>query len=148
MTFVNEYKNRGGRVVAGADLGYMWATFGFGFVRNLELLQEAGFTPLEAIRAASWNGAQLLRMDREIGSIEVGKLADLLIVDGNPLDNLKVLYGTGVLDLDDSGAIVRKGGVKYTVKDGIVFDARALLADVRRMVKEARSGQGTSKGRS
>ena len=140
MTFVNEYKNRGGRVVAGDDPGYLWSNYGFGFIRNLEMLQEAGFTPLEVISSATLKGAQLLKMDDQIGSIEVGKLADLVIVEKNPLENLKVLYGTGVISLNND-VVTRAGGVKYTIKDGIVFDAKALLADVRTMVKDAKAGQ-------
>ncbi len=49
-----------------------------------------------------------------------------------------MLYGTGVITLDDKEGVVRTGGVKYTIKDGIIYDSRKLLADVRRMVKEAK----------
>ena len=64
-------------------------------------------------------------------------LADLVIVDQNPLENLKVLYGTGALKLNDAtGRPEQVGGVKWTIKDGIVYDAKQLLADVARMVEE------------
>jgi len=140
MAFLNEFKNRGGRVVTGEDAGFIYKLFGFAYVRELELLQEAGFHPLEVVRAASLNGAELLGMDADIGSVEVGKRADLLIVDENPLANFKVLYGTGALRLDDeTGEVVRAGGVRWTVKDGIVYDAPALLADVRRIVADAKA---------
>ena len=69
--------------------------------------------------------------------IRPGFDADLAIVDGNPLHNLKVLYGTGVLTERD-GKLVQAGGVKWTIKQGIVFDAEALRADVRGMVKRAK----------
>ncbi|MER8824505.1 amidohydrolase family protein [Mesorhizobium sp. M0991] len=144
MIFINEYKNRGGRVVAGADSGYLWAIPGFGFVRNLELLQEAGLAPLEVISSATLQGAELYHSNTELGSLEVGKLADLLIVDRNPLENLKVLYGTGVNSLNEDDVVTRVGGVKYTIKDGIVFDAKALLADVRKIAKNARARQVSS----
>ena len=52
MTFVNEFKNRGGRVAVGSDSGYTFNLYGFGFVQELELMQEAGFHPLEVIKAA------------------------------------------------------------------------------------------------
>jgi len=103
------------------------------------LLHEAGFHPLEVIRAATLNGAEALGLDDDRGSVEVGKRADLVIVDENPLHNLKVLYGTGALRLnDDTDTVERVGGVTYTVKDGIVYDADRLRADVRAMVEEAK----------
>lgn len=145
MRFVNEYKNRGGRVTTGSDAGYIYKIYGFGYIRELELLREAGFHPLEVIRSATLNGAEALGMDKEIGSIEPGKLADFVIVEENPLKNLKVLYGTGALKLNEANEPVRVGGVKYTVKDGIVFDARKLLADVRRIVREAKEAGGVIK---
>ena len=70
--------------------------------------------------------------------MRVGNLADLVIVPENPLHNLKVLYGTGTIRLDADGNVVRVGGVKYTIKDGIVYDAQRLLQDVARMVEEAK----------
>jgi hypothetical protein len=138
MEFVNEYKNRGGRVVAGSDAGYMWTTFGFGFIRNLEMLQEAGLSTLEVLSSATVKGAEHLRLADQLGTVEEGKLADLVIVSGNPLENLKVFYGTGFESLGADGKIVRGGGVRHTVKDGIVYDASKLLADVEKMVSEAR----------
>jgi hypothetical protein len=138
MTFVNEYKNRGGRVTVGTDSGFLYQLYGFAYVRELELLREAGFHPLEVIRAATLKGAEALGLARDIGSVEPGKLADLVVVEQNPLQNLAVLYGTGVIRLDDKDGVVRTGGVRYTIKDGIVYDARKLLADVRRMVKGAK----------
>lgn len=78
----------------------------------------------------------------EIDSIEVGKLADLVIIEENPLQNLKVLYGTGAIKLTDDNEVVRVGGVKYTIKDGIVYDAKKLLADVKQMVQEAKEKDG------
>ena len=138
MTFVNEYKNRGGRVTAGSDSGFIFQLYGFGFIRELELLREAGFHPLEVIMAATLNASQALGMEEKIGTAEVGKLADLVIVDQNPLENLKVLYGTGAIKLTEDNQVVRVGGVKFTIKDGIIYDAKKLLADVRDMVKEAK----------
>ena len=134
MTFVNEYKNRGGRVTTGSDSGFIFQLYGFAYIRELELLREAGFHPLEVIRAATLNGAEALGMEDEIGSVEVGKKADFVILEENPLKNLKVLYGTGAIKLTDENEIVRAGGVKYTIKDGIIFDAKELLEDVKVMV--------------
>ena len=108
------------------------------------MLQEAGFHPLEVIRAATMHGAEELfnpsGREIEFGVVRPGLLADLLIVDENPLENLKVLYGTGAVKLDDATAKPgRVGGVKYTIKDGIVYDAKALLADVAAMVEEQKA---------
>ncbi|CAN5170106.1 hypothetical protein BH09BAC3_BH09BAC3_31540 [soil metagenome] len=134
MTFVNEYKNRGGRVTAGSDAAFIFQLYGFGYIRELELLREAGFHPLEVIRSATLYGAQALGMEKEIGSIEPGKLADFAIVDQNPLENLQVLYGVGTIKLMDDNTVKRVGGIKYTIKDGIIYDAKKLLADVKKMV--------------
>ncbi len=134
MTFINEYKNRGGRVTAGSDNGFIYQTYGFGYIRELELLREAGFHPLEVIRSATLYGAQALGADSLIGSIESGKLADIVIVNANPLKNLQVLYGTGAIELTPDNKVVRTGGVLYTIKDGIVYDAKKLLQDVKQMV--------------
>ncbi len=142
MAFVNEYKNRGGRVTTGSDSGFIFQLYGFAYIRELELLREAGFHPLEVIRSATLYGAQALGKDNEIGSVEVGKLADLVIVDANPLQNLQVLYGTGAIKLTDDNKVVRAGGVRYTIKDGIVFDAKKLLADVRKIVADDKAKTG------
>lgn len=139
MAFINEYKNRGGRVTAGSDSGFIYQLYGFAYVRELELLREAGFHPLEVIRAATLNGAEALGMSDKIGTVSVGKLADLVVVGENPLENLKVLYGTGAIKLTEENEVVRVGGVRYTIKDGIVYDAPALLADVKRQVDEAKT---------
>lgn len=142
MAFINEYKNRGGRVTVGTDAGFIYELYGFSYIRELELLREAGFHPLEVIRSATLYGAQALGMEKEIGSVEVGKLADFVIVDANPLENLQVLYGTGAIALNEKNEVVRKGGVKYTIKDGIIYDAKKLLADIKKMVDEEKAKDG------
>ncbi|MFT5139390.1 MAG: hypothetical protein ACI9H8_002013 [Lysobacterales bacterium] len=148
MTFLDDYKNHGGRVTLGSDAGYIWKLYGFGYIREMELLQEAGFHPLEVLRSATFLGAQVLGMDDRIGSIRPGKLADLVITEYNPLQNFKVLYGTGHFKLGDDDKPERVGGVKYTIKDGIVYDARELLADVKKIVSEARQEQPELRGQS
>ena len=144
MEFVNDYKNMGGRVTTGSDAGFIYSTYGFGYIQELELLQEAGFHPLEVLRSATYHGAQTLYKPKgkpiEIGVVRPGMLADLVVVEENPLENLKVLYGTGAVRLNDStGVAERVGGVRWTIKDGIVYDAKALLADVARMVEQAKA---------
>jgi hypothetical protein len=142
MTFINEFKNRGGRVTTGSDAGFIFQLYGFSYIRELELLREAGFHPLEIIQTATLNGAEALGLDHEIGTIEAGKKADLIVISENPLANLKVLYGTGAIKLDESNEIYRAGGISYTIKDGIVFDAKQLLKDVRDIVEKSKEESG------
>jgi hypothetical protein len=147
MAFVNEYKNRGGRVTAGEDAGYALCLYGFCYVRELEMLQRAGFSALEVIRAATLAGAELLGIATETGSVRPGKKADLVIVDGNPLHNLAVFYGTRAVRLnDETGRVERYGGIRWTVKDGKVYDVPAMLGDVRTMVREAKRREGIPEG--
>jgi hypothetical protein len=138
MEFVNEYKNRGGRVTLGSDAGYIYKLYGFAYIQEMELMREAGFHPLEIFQSASLKGAEVLGVDDKLGTIEVGKLADMVIVDANPMANLKVLYGTGAILVDEANQVKRHGGVVYTIKDGIVYDAKQLLKDVEMMVEEAK----------
>jgi len=143
MQFINEFKNRGGRVCTGSDSGFIFQTFGFGFIREFELLQEAGFTPLEVLRAATIQGAELLGLEDEIGSIEVGKAADLLVHDQNPLSDFKLLYGSGAMRLnDDTNAVEWHRALRYTIRGGVVYDVGELLADVRAMVAASREAAG------
>ncbi len=152
---MNDYKKMGGRVTTGSDSGFIYQTYGFGYINELEMLQEAGFHPLEVIQAATMNGALTLADPKgqapEFGTVRAGMLADMVIVDQNPLQNFKVLYGTGAVKLNDAtGKVERIGGVKYTIKDGIVYDAKQLLADVAAMVekqKRERSAKTTSQSR-
>lgn len=146
MQFLDDYKNHGGRVTLGSDSGFIWKLYGYGYIREMELLQEAGFSPLEVIRSATIEGAEVLGMADQIGSIRPGKLADLVVTEYNPLENFKVLYGTGHFRLNDKNEPVRVGGVRYTIKDGIVYDARELLSDVREIVVTAREEAGTGPG--
>jgi hypothetical protein len=144
MRLMNDYKNMGGRVTVGSDAGFIYQTWGFSYIQELEMLQEAGFAPLEVIQAATINGARELAEPRgqepEFGLIRTGMLADLVIVPGNPLSNLKLLYGTGHMRLNpETQQVERVGGVRWTIKDGIVYDAPALLESVARMVAEARA---------
>jgi hypothetical protein len=62
----------------------------------------------------------------------------MVIVDQNPLENFKVLYATGAVRLDDQNRPARVGGIKYTIKDGIVYDAKKLAAEVAAIVERAK----------
>ena len=139
MDFLSDFKVAGGHVTVGTDAGFIYQTYGFTYIQELEMLREAGFTPLEIIRSATLYGAEELQSpkqtDVDFGIIRPGKLADLILLDQNPLANLKVLYPTGWMRLNDTtGKVERIGGIRYTIKDGIVFDSKKLLADVAAMV--------------
>jgi hypothetical protein len=147
MRFLNDYKNAGGRVTVSSDAGFIYNLFGFSTIEEMELLQEAGFHPLEVIRGATLHGAQALFEPKgepiQFGILRPGMKADIAIVGENPLQNLKVLYGTGHVRLnDETGQAERVGGVRWTIKDGIVFDAEELRADVREMVSEQKRRRG------
>jgi imidazolonepropionase-like amidohydrolase len=137
--FLNDYKNHGGRVTAGSDAGYIYKIYGFAYIQELELLREAGFNPLEVIQVATLNGAEALGMEQDIGSLVPGKKADMVIVSENPLANFKVLYGTGHYRLNANNEPERSKGVRYTIKDGVVYDAQQLLQDVRNLVQKAKN---------
>ncbi len=146
MSFLNDYKNAGGRVTVSDDASFIYNLWGFGYIQEMELLHEAGFHPLEVIRGATMHAAQAIfepkgqPIDR--GIIRPGLLADLVIVEENPIENLKVLYGTGFPRLnDDTGEMERVGGVKYTIKDGIIYDAKQLLQDVAKLVEEQKASE-------
>jgi hypothetical protein len=150
MEFINDYKNLGGRVTPSTDAGFIYNTYGFSYVEELENFQEAGFHPLEAIRAGTLHAAEELNKVNgkpiEFGAVRPGMLADMAIVAENPIANLKVLYGTGFVRLNDkTGKVERVGGVKYTIKDGIVYDAKKLLDDVAKMVDKQKRERGITR---
>jgi len=147
MSFVNEYKNKGGKVSVGSDAGYIYNLYGFGYITEMHLLREAGFTPLEVIHAATMIGAKVIGIDNEVGSIQVGKKADFVVVKENPLANLHVLFGTGTIRLnDESREVERVGGIRYTIKDGIIYDTPAMLKDIRDMVRAKKQSRGIPEG--
>ncbi|NNC47813.1 MAG: amidohydrolase, partial [Sphingomonas sp.] len=119
--------------------GYIYQTWGFAYVGELEMLQEAGLSPLEVLKAATIDGASEiydpLGEPAPMGLVRPGMLADLIVVPENPLENFKTLYGTKHLRLsDETGQLERVGGVKWTIVGGRVYDAEKLLADVAAMV--------------
>lgn len=140
MQAVREFANLGGVVGVGEDAGFIYMLYGFSLIRELELHQEAGFHPIDVISHATGSNARILGKEKELGRIRMGYLADLIIVDGNPLKNLKFLYPTGVLDLKD-GQVVKRGGVQWTIRDGIVFHAPTMLKDVKEIVARARGSK-------
>ena len=118
MAFERAFVQAGGTLLAGCDpTGNGAVLAGYGDQREVELLVEAGFTPLEALRIASWNGAQFLGEESRIGSIAPGKDADLVVVKGDPSKNI---------------ADVEK--VEIVFKDGVGYDPQKLADSVRGLV--------------
>lgn len=143
MNALREFERRGGVIGAGDDAGFIYQLYGFGLIRELELHEEAGFSPIKVIQHATGNNAKILGEEARLGRVRAGYLADLIVVKGNPLENLKVLYPTGVEDIKD-GKAVRTGGVEWTIKDGIPYNGPKLLAEVKEIVRQARATQGRS----
>jgi hypothetical protein len=98
----------------------------------------------EAIQSATRYGAEASFEPKGIES--PGMLADLVIVPENPLHNFKTLYGTGFERVGQDGRVQRVGGVRWTIKDGIVYDPRRLLADVARWSRRSKGPARTSPG--
>jgi len=118
MDFERAFVAAGGLLIAGLDpTGNGGIVAGFGDLREVELLVEAGFTPVEAIKIASFNGAKFLGEDSRIGSIAVGKQADLMIVKGNPAAKIS--------DIEN---------VEIVFKDGVGYDTEKLIQSVQGLV--------------
>ena len=135
MKAVRSFALKGGVVGVGEDAGYIYMLYGFSLIRELELQREAGFHPIDVIKNATGNNAQILGKETDLGRVRAGYLADLILVEGNPLENLKYLYPTGVMEMVD-GELVKKGGVQWTVKDGYIYHAPTLLEDVKEIVAQ------------
>jgi len=104
LGIIRELHDAGVPVVAGTDEGVP----GFSVVRELELYQAAGFTPIDALRAATAVSARAMHLDAEVGTLEVGRRADLLVLDRNPLDGLANLRAL---------RFVMKNGILYRAED-------------------------------
>ena len=132
---------RGGTIGAGDDAGFIYRMYGFGLLWELELHQEAGFHPLDVIKHATGNNALILGEEERLGRVKPGYMADLILVNGNPLKNLKLLYPTGT-GVNEDGEYRIGGRVEWTIKDGFCYQGSVLMEDVRRMVREAREARG------
>ncbi|MEZ5965212.1 MAG: amidohydrolase family protein [Planctomycetota bacterium] len=140
MDAVRRFASYGGIVTTGEDAGYIYVLHGFGLLRELELHLEAGFHPLDVLQHATFNGARVLGKELEFGRVRPGLAADLVVVHGNPLENLKVFYPGGTTRLVD-GKAEQTEGIRWTIKDGVVYHAPTLLAGVQAMIRAAREGK-------
>ena len=118
LEFEHEFAKKGGLLLAGLDpTGYGGVIAGFGDQREVELLVEAGFTPVEAIHIATSNGAEFLGELDKIGTLAAGKLADIVVIQGDPSANIK--------DIEK---------VEIVFKDGVGYDSAKLIESVRGQV--------------
>lgn len=161
MEALKEFGVKGGNIVVGDDAGFIYSLYGFGQVHEMELLEEAGFHPLEVIKMATVGGAKLVGMEDRLGKVRQGFIADLLVVNGNPVENLRILnpYGTEVLTYDGKVIdnyspvmpgdpkleVVRGGGIEWTIKEGIPYHVPTLMKEVKAMVDEARAERDRAK---
>jgi imidazolonepropionase-like amidohydrolase len=115
LEFEREFVKRGGMLLAGLDpTGYGGVMAGFGDQREVELLVEAGFTPVEAIHIATSNGAEFLGELDKIGTLAVGKIADVVVIQGDPSANIR--------DIEK---------VELVFKDGVGWDSAKLIESVK-----------------
>jgi cytosine/adenosine deaminase-related metal-dependent hydrolase len=140
MAALRDFARRGGVIGVGEDAGFIYQMYGFALIRELELQQEAGFHPIKVLQHVAMNNAKILGMEGKIGRIRSGHLADLIVVNGNPLEDLKVLYPTGTETIRD-GKTVHTGGVEWTIKDGIPYHGPTLLREVKELVAQARAAR-------
>ena len=157
MAALREFGLKGGVITTGDDAGYLYGSlYGFGISRELELHHEAGFHPLEVLRHATADGAKVIGMDDRLGRIRPGLIGDLLVINGNPLENLRVMNPAGADLMSYNGQIidnyssivkpedrnvkqVHGGGIEWTIKDGIPYHVPTLMREVKEMVTKARA---------
>jgi hypothetical protein len=162
MAALREFGLKGGVISTGDDSGYLYGSmYGFGISRELELHQEAGFHPLEVLKHATADGAKVIGMADRLGRLRQGFVADVLVVNGNPLDNLRIMnpYGADLMSYngqiinnfsgvvkpgDPNVKMVHGGGIELTIKDGIPYHVPTLMREVKDMVAGARRGRTTT----
>jgi imidazolonepropionase-like amidohydrolase len=151
MDALREFGRRGGTIGVGEDAGFIYQMYGYALIREMELHQEAGFHPIKVIQHATGNNAKILGQEDRLGRVRAGYAADLIVVDGNPLEDLKVLYPGGTNAVRD-GRVVRSRGIEWTIKDGIPYHGPTLLNEVKDIVararaeRSARAAQGNNPG--
>ena len=126
-----------GMVGAGEDAGFVYQVYGFGLIRELELHQEAGFAPLRLLQHVTANNAKILGEESRPGRVRAGSLADVVVINGNPREDIKVFDPPRA-----DGAAGPGGGGAWTNTDGVPYDAPRLLREVRELVSSAKRPHG------
>ncbi len=114
MQNLKRVRDAGITIVMGTDAGNIGTLHGPSIYREMRLMQESGLTPLEILRAATTNGAKALGREKDLGVIEAGRLADLVLLDADPLA--------------DSGNLAK---INRVIKNGVVYDPEALMKSIR-----------------
>jgi imidazolonepropionase-like amidohydrolase len=132
-------REAGIRIVPGGDYGFVWCPHGE-YAKDIELfVTDMGFSPMEAIVAATKHGSELMRMETETGTVEVGKYADLLVVDGDPLEDIAIFQDRSKL------AMVMKDGTVEVNTLGLPQELQPLpdfTMDVE-LIQRAKAGVST-----
>ena len=139
MKALREFERLGGTIGCGDDAGFIYQMYGYGLVREMELHAEAGFNPLKIIQHCTGNNARILGQEDKLGRVRAGWLADLIVVDGNPLEDIKVLYAGGTTAVRD-GKEIRTLGPEWVIKDGIPYNGPQLLREAKAIVDKAKAG--------
>jgi len=117
FTNMKKLFNAGVRVLPGGDYGFAWCPHGE-YARDLQtFVEEIALTPMQTLVAATKWGSELMEMADRTGTLEAGKLADLLLVDGNPLDDLRLLQDRRRLALVMQGGAVKAGTLAHRLKE-------------------------------
>ena len=138
---LRRYEELGGTIACGDDAGFIYQMYGVGMIREMELHQEAGFHPTKVIEHCTGNAARLMGEHNRLGRVRAGWLADLIVVDGNPLEDFKVLYPGGTTRIVD-GVSQPTLGVEWTVKGGMPYHGPTLMREVKALVDAARAARG------
>jgi len=112
--FLVLFKDKGGKIIAGTDTPWPYHLPGFSLHRELELLVEAGFTPMETLLTATKYAAEALRQDNNIGTLLEGKHADLIVLNTNPLEDIRAIRD-----------------IYRVLKDGKIVERKKLLRGLR-----------------
>jgi len=131
MDALRDFGRRGGLIGIGEDAGFIYNLYGFGMIRGMELHQEAGFHPLQVITQATSNNAKIMGKEHQLGYVRTGYLADLIVIDGNPLADFRILY-------PKTTGVPQSGKIEWTIKDGIPFHAPTLTQKVKTIVEQDR----------
>jgi len=137
MAALRDFERKGGLIGCGDDAGFIYQMYGYGLIREMELHQEAGFLPLTVIQHCTGNNAKILGRENEIGRVRAGWAADLIIVDGNPLEDLKTLYPTNQVQLRDGKEV--RAGLEWTIAAGVPYHVPTLTARIKQIVDSAKA---------